>query len=103
METAQASSMQEIQREIVWSGIGFPSLEDCCFSKQSEGWLFSGMIVAKLQGNSFGAHYELLVDEMFETRSLGIEKIGVGKKITTKVEFRDNKWIVDGKDRVDLR
>lgn len=103
MDTVPASSQQEIQREIVWSGIGSPSLDYCCFSKQTGGWLFSGMLVAKLQGNSFGAHYELLVDETFETRSLGIEKIGVGKEIMTKVEFRDDKWIVDGKDRVDLR
>ena len=103
MESNPASSWREIRREIVWTGIGFPSLDYCRLTKRSPGWQFSGIMVAKLQGKRFGARYELLASETFAIRSCRIEKISPGREKVTMVEFRDAKWIVDGKHRVDLR
>ncbi len=61
------------------------------------------MIVARFQNNPFGARYEILVDRVFKTRSLAVEKIGKGKSTRTKVDFRANNWLVDGQNRADLR
>ena len=60
-------------------------------------------MIAKLQGKPFGARYALLADETFQIRSCRIEKISPGNEKVKTVEFRDSKWIVDGKDRRDLR
>jgi uncharacterized protein len=61
------------------------------------------MLVAKLQGIPLAARYEILVDKTFKTRRLAIEKMGDGEVIARKVEFRNGRWLVDGKNRSDLR
>jgi uncharacterized protein len=89
-------------RKIVWSGTRTPSLDYCCVTSDERGWRFSGILVAKFQINPFGAHYEILVDKMFKTRKLVVEKMEAGKTTILEVEFRDGVWIVDGKRRTDL-
>jgi uncharacterized protein len=88
--------------EIVWSGTRTPSLDYCCVRRENGGWRFSGMIAARLQANRFGAHYEILVDKMFKTKRLTVEKIDAGKATTLEIELQDGVWIVDGKKRTDL-
>ncbi len=67
------------------------------------GWRFSGILVARFQTSPFGARYEILVDRSFKTRSLAVEKVGMGKSTKTKVDFRGGAWFVDGRKRTDLR
>ena len=68
-----------------------------------EGWRFVGVMVAKFQTTSFGARYEILVDRAFKTRSLAVERMSSGRSSSTKVDFRDDAWFVDGRKRTDLR
>ncbi len=96
-------SKEAAGREIVWSGTKAPSLDYCCVKRDKGGWCFSGMIVAKFQTDPFGAQYEILVDKMFKTQQLTVEKINTKKTTFLKIEFRDDVWIVDGKKRIDLR
>ena len=103
MVEVRTSSRQAVQQEIVWSGLKAPSLDYCCLTKQTGGWRFSGMIVAKLQGSPLAARYEILVDNSFKTRSLTIEKMSHGEAFVKRVELRDDMWLVDGKNRSDLR
>ena len=90
-------SKKAVGREIVWSGTNAASLDYCCVKRDKGGWCFSGMIIAKFQTDSFGAQYEILVDKMFNTRHLTVEKIDTRKTTVLKIELRDGVWIVDGK------
>jgi uncharacterized protein len=99
----RAGAHGAVQREIVWSGVKFPSLDYCRLTKEAGGWRFSGMLVAKLQGSPIALRYEILVDKIFRTRSLTIEKTGPGKVVVKSVRFRQGNWLVDGKNRNDLR
>ena len=96
-------SKEKVVRNILWSGTKTSSLDYCCVKRETEGWHFSGMIVAKFQTHPFGAHYEILVDKTFKTRRLAIEKIDAGKATHMEIEFRDGIWTVDDKKRTDLR
>src|SRR5690348_12778308 len=99
----RASSTRTIHREIVWSGVKFPSLDYCRLTKETGGWRFSGTLVAKLQRNPVALRYEILVDKIFKTHSLTIEKISHGRAFVKRIRFRDDNWFVDGKNRKDLR
>jgi uncharacterized protein len=103
MDAVPGRSRQAVQRETVWSGIRTPSLDYCCLTKELGGWRFSGMLVARLQGGPLAARYEILVDETFKSRSLTIESMRVGKVTMRRVQFRGDKWLVDGKNRTDFR
>ena len=89
-------------REIVWAGIGFPSMEYCVIQKEAEEWRFSGVLVAKLREVSFSARYELLADSAFRARSLLIEKTQGGTIAHRKAEHRKGGWFVDGKMMAEL-
>ena len=96
------TSKRAVEREIVWSGIRTPSLDYCRVKRDRGGWRFSGMIVAKFQNDPFGAHYEILVDKAFKTRTLTVEKIDASRTIRLEIELRNRVWMVDGKRRTDL-
>jgi uncharacterized protein len=103
MVEVRASSRRAIWREIVWSGVKFSSLDYCLLTKETGGWRFTGTLVAKLHGSPTALRYEILVDNIFKTRSLTIENSRLGKVILKRVKFRDGNWLVDGKKRNDLR
>ncbi len=103
MGPVQARSHQAVPREVVWSGITAPSLDYCCLTDEPKGWRFSGMLVAKPQGAPLAARYEVLVDKAFRVRSATVEKMSLGKVVVRRVESRGEQWLVDGKNRNDLR
>jgi uncharacterized protein len=95
-------SKKAIKREIVWRGIRTPSLDYCRVERDRAGWRFSGMIVAKFQNDPFGAHYEILVDKAFKTRTLTVEKTDASRTVRLEIELRNRVWMVDGKRRTNL-
>jgi len=88
--------------EIVWAGKRWPSLEYCNVRKESLGWRITGVIVMVLKARRLGVHYEIVVGDRFDTRSLLLEKTELGIERRRLIQRRHGAWLVDGRERGDL-
>jgi len=97
------SSNDTVNREIVWCGLRTPSLDYCIVRKVTTGWRFAGMLIVKPKTSPFGVRYEILLDKKFNTGSVIVEKTECGLESRKKIESRRGAWLVDGRERSDLR
>lgn len=85
--------------DVIWtvSRDDIAGAERCTLRQQDDGWLLAGVVVARFEGRTVDARYEVAVDADWVTRAVDVTFDTLGQDLALRLERAvDASWTIDG-------